>query len=504
MPQVLDPRTLRFIQAPERPEFDLATLRFVRAPVLGATILGMDVLEAVEGDALEKYVPFDGSIQDPPYGLEFMGQAWDHGVPSAEVWRGLRKHLRPGASLMAFGGTRKYHRLTSAIEDAGFEIRDSIAAWMYGQGWPKPGNISKYLDKRLYPLSARGHREKIGGGRGAWYGARRLERYQRWPGREGARFNGWHANLAPAWEPVILARKPLDGGLANNALEHGLAGLNVDGCRVGDSKDVPGSPSNKRGVCYGQRSGQNGSGFDPNVGRWPANVILTCEELICGPGDPRAIEHKPGCHVYELDQQSAHKMHAPGTSSRGDGKPSYIYGHSLKSRTFAVHNDPPGAAKFFYCAKVSARERSVSAHPCMKPLALCTWLARLILPPPRADGRPRTLIVLYSGTGSEIIGALQAGWERVIGIESDDRWIEASRERIANFEREFAREIRLADLLRERGTITAKDFREHGIRTIDWRQLQFVVYKDRMYRAGATPLPGSGFSRALREHYAAR
>lgn len=421
-----------------------------------------------DGSDLAEHGPFDSLLCDPPYGLKFMGNAWDHGVPSAEVWRDLREHLRPGANLMAFGGARTYHRLACAIEDAGFEIRDSIAAWMYGQGWPKPGNVSKYIDKRLgkerkfvshHPDPRPNNQGRLSQSMGAMTAKPDITSAG---SPEAARFDGWHANISPAWEPVILARKPLDDGLANNALEHGLAGLNVAGCRIGTSKRVPGSLSCSKGYVYGGDSpGQldpNRSGNDPTVGRWPANVVLACEELICGPGDPRELEHKPGCHVYELDQQSAHKMHAPGTSSGGDGKPSYIYGHGLKGRTFAVHNDPPGAAKFFYCAKVSARERGVSAHPCMKPIALCTWLARLLLPPPRADGQPRTILIPYSGSGSEMIGALAAGWDRVIGIEWDDAsenpgkrpdyWADVAEHRIREWEGSLGGEHLVDDVAR--------------------------------------------------------
>ena len=152
-----------------------------------------EVLSGMEGQ-------FDGCLTDPPYGLSFMGKSWDHGVPSADVWAEVYRVLKPGAFLLAFGGTRTFHRLTCAIEDAGFEIRDCVM-WLYGSGFPKSHNWDK----------------------------------------DGA-FKGYGTALKPAWEPCIVAMKPLDGTFANNAMKHGVAGINVDAGRIS--------------------------------GRWPANLIL--------------------------------------------------------------------------------------------------------------------------------------------------------------------------------------------------------------------------------------
>ena len=127
----------------------------------------------------------DAIVMDPPYGLSFMGKEWDHGVPGVQFWREALRVAKPGAHLLAFGGTRTFHRLTCAIEDAGWEIRACVM-WVYGSGFPKSHNLT-----------------------GQWA--------------------GWGTALKPAWEPVIVARKPLDGTVAHNVLKHGTGAINVDG-----------------------------------------------------------------------------------------------------------------------------------------------------------------------------------------------------------------------------------------------------------------------------------
>lgn len=362
---------------------------------------------------------FDAVFCDPPYGLRFMGASWDHGVPSAEVWAMVREHIYPGSHVVAFGGTRTWHRLAVAMEDAGLEMRDSILAWMYGQGWPKPADVSKYIDKAVgakRAAIARAYRANQAGiydkGLGNTYDITA-------PGSpEAASWNGWHGNLAPSWEPALLFREP-GGTYAGNALEHGVSGLWIDGNRIGATARPQRTRRKDTGLddtrsTYG--TGVNGSKANgtTDTGRWPANAILCCEESICGDGP-----HQPGCPVYELDAQSG------VTKSRDTPRHNTAAGQSAsKSRG---HDDAGGASRFFYQAKVSRSERGDSAHPCMKPLALCRHIAGLLLQPPT---RPRRLLVPYSGSGSEMIGALQAGWDEVVGIEFEEQWVELSRRRI--------------------------------------------------------------------------
>ncbi len=190
---------------------------------------------------------------DPPYGLSFMEKDWDHEVPGPEYWRAIARVSKPGALLLAFGGTRTYHRLCCAIEDAGWEIRDALM-WLYGQGMPKCGDIGKLIDKSKGAerqvigdkLDRPGYHLHEGKGNGCYGGGNGLHA----PGTdarlraaqitapatpEAARWTGWAMALKPAWEPIVLAMKPLDGTIAHNALTWGVAGMNIDAARIGEN-----------------------------------------------------------------------------------------------------------------------------------------------------------------------------------------------------------------------------------------------------------------------------
>lgn len=385
---------------------------------------------------LPKSVPvFDGVLCDPPYGYSFMGAAWDHGVPSAEVWALIAQHVKPGGSVLAFGATRMFHRLMVAMEDGGLVINPTIRvegyehalvepatvhAWTQGQGGGWQGqNISKAIDK-----AAGADREVIGPSpiqRKASLGMSQQSDITTPATSNAARFDGYHTMLAPSWEPVVMAEVPRDGTYAHNAVEHGVAGYNVDGCRVGDQERArmvlhPNRDHNNHSTGGNKSSQTSKGGGTTTKGRWPANWILLCDEALCGPGDPAAIEHHPLCHVARLDA-----MASPSTSRKGRPRTSKgPAGRGFHStHTGAEHSDSGGPSRYFYTGKVGRSERGVSAHPCMKPLALTTYLARLILPPPRKDGRPRILLVPFSGSGSEMVGGLLAGWDFVVGIEWD-------------------------------------------------------------------------------------
>ena len=187
----------------------------------------LDVLPTLDENSV------DSVVTDPPYGLGFMGKAWDHGVPSPLIWKEVLRVLKPGGHLLAFGGSRTYHRIAVAIEDAGFEIRDTIM-WLYGTGFPKGGLT-----------------------------------------------NGWGTALKPAHEPITVARKPLIGTVAANVLAHGTGGLNIDGCRVGTGEDKGIWPITKRrhdDVAWTVQPVET----DQTVGRFPANVIHDGSEEVAG------------------------------------------------------------------------------------------------------------------------------------------------------------------------------------------------------------------------------
>ena len=223
----------------------------------------------------------DTIITDPPYGLAFMGKEWDHGVPGMPFWSEALRVAKPGAMLLAFGGTRTFHRLTCAIEDAGWEIRDCVM-WLYGSGFPKSHDIGKAIDKAVGA-----EREIVGHNSSCRLGHNRNLNDDGWSkiGQQGApitapatpeaeQWDGWGTALKPAYEPVIVAMKPIDGTFAHNALTHGVAGLWIDGARVGHTVET--WPSSRN---YGPNQKQPGgkgetikTGPAPS-GRWPANVI---------------------------------------------------------------------------------------------------------------------------------------------------------------------------------------------------------------------------------------
>lgn len=250
------------------------------------------------GDCLEglRALPdnsVDSIVTDPPYGLKFMGKAWDYDVPPEEVWRECLRVLKPGGHLLCFAGTRTQHRMAVRIEDAGFEIRDMIA-WVYGSGFPKSLDVSKAIDK-----AAGAEREVVGSktvsrdftaGEGEDIAFRSGR-----PGQtevpvtaaatpEAQRWEGWGTALKPSLEPITVARKPLIGTVAANVLEHGTGALNIDGCRVGVFQNTTPSGVDRRNAKLaelGYRPGEYQMGEKvPNTppGRWPANLILSVPE----------------------------------------------------------------------------------------------------------------------------------------------------------------------------------------------------------------------------------
>lgn len=345
---------------------------------------------------------YDASVTDAPYGIGFMEHGWDSEVPPVTVWKQLYKTCKPGAYLLTFGGTKTFHRLFCSTEDAGWEIRDTMC-WLYGSGFPKGHNISKAIDEKLrVPVTAP---------------ASDVE----------TKWDGYNTALKPAWEPILLAQKPRRGTFAKNALRFGCGGLNVSGCRIGTTGDT--SRSHQEPHPHHQDGGENRKDWartghsveSLNKGRWPANVML----------DEDAAQ--------ELDRQSGRSRSSRGLrrktgSDVGNGKTLKAF----RSRLDAVegYDDEGGASRFFFVAKASRKERVGNDHPTVKPKVLCEHLAQLILPPQRKT--PRRLIVPFSGSGSEMLGALMAGWDHVTGIELDPHFVKIARKRLADFSKESA------------------------------------------------------------------
>jgi site-specific DNA-methyltransferase (adenine-specific) len=253
------------------------------------------------GDCLEVMATMadnsvDAVVTDPPYGLSFMGKNWDHGVPGEAFWREALRVAKPGAHLLAFGGTRTFHRLAVAIEDAGWEIRDTVI-WCYGSGFPKSLDVSKAIDR-----AAGAEREVVGSkvglpgyslavdkGRGVAcvaHGNSAKECEVTAPATsEAQQWQGWGTALKPAWEPVIVARKPLEGTVAANVLKYGTGAINVDGCRVEAVEGRPliishgdGFGSGEHVTAYGNGLSGSRHGGTTTTGRWPANLIISYNE----------------------------------------------------------------------------------------------------------------------------------------------------------------------------------------------------------------------------------
>ncbi len=414
----------------------------------------------------------DSIVTDPPYELGFMGKSWDaSGIAyDVTVWQECLRVLKPGGHLLSFGGSRTYHRMACAIEDAGFQIRDQIM-WVYGSGFPKSLNVSKSIEGLLTTGSANKTAFKNLAGeqveRGDWgiakqqftHGQRdtnydktasatRLGKLEPTTA-EAKEWDGWGTALKPAHEPIVLARKPLDGTVANNVLTHGTGGINIDGCRVGRA-DGDDSSAGNRTATFGTQdtsSGGDGSGgwSQNEQGRFPANFIHD--------GSDEVLELFPDAKggTWNTTKGARH--------FNNDGEPT---GYATSKSDSSVGS----AARFFYCAKASKKDRneglddfeekqtlggggltaelrddgsyetasaggkfgSVKAkqtnhHPTVKPTDLMRYLVRLITP------RNGTVLDPFTGSGSTGKAAVLEGFN-FIGIEQSAEYIEIAKARV--------------------------------------------------------------------------
>lgn len=286
-------------------------------------------------DVLTRYpdASFDAVLTDPPYGLG--KREWDAAVPDVSLWQEMCRTLVPGGWLLAFSAPRTYHQLAAALENARFDVRDCLA-WLYGTGFPKGPTT-----------------------------------------------------LKPAWEPIVLARKP--------GATHPLA---IDACRTQGEVLPSDRRISKRGMKtpWGTRGyKRGGSRYHPN-GRWPANLLFT---------------HAPGC-----------------TEKRCTARcPITLLDKQWKN-----------ASRFFYCPKPAGREAAGNSHPCKKPLKLTTYLSRLIRFP-----ESQNLLVPFSGSGSEVIGAAKAGWSQVVAIEAEHAWMEIAEKRLTKEDIPYERKTEEGD-----------------------------------------------------------
>lgn len=399
-----------------------------------------DSMRAMAADSI------DAIVSDPPYGLSFMGRGWDHGVPGEEFWKEALRVAKPGAYLLAFGGTRTFHRLTVAIEDAGWEIRDCIM-WVYGSGFPKSHNVALGIDKHLGGAN-RGRAIPVASRFQASDGeevnkltSNPVEAY-RAKSEEAAQWEGWGTALKPAWEPVIVARKPLSGTVAENVLRYGVGGLNIDGCRVATADTVKihsrsSEAADSSTIFIDKRPLETHQTEGQKLGRWPANLIHDgSEEVVAG---------------FPVTTSGTRR------ARQNDASDSVARGHFAGYNSGHFDGDSGSAARFFYCSKADNKDRNEGCenlpprrhsdrpsddlpggdnprnrtnnersnfHPCVKPTDLMRYLCRLVTPPGGLVLDP------FMGSGSTGKAAVLEGIN-FIGCELDPDYLEIARARIA-------------------------------------------------------------------------
>lgn len=378
----------------------------------------MNSYQILIGDCLEllRRMPdcsVDSVVTDPPYGLSFMGKKWDYDVPAIEVWVECLRVLKPGGHLLAFAGTRTQHRMAVRIEDAGFEIRDMIA-WVYGSGFPKSRNIGNDIDG----------------------------------------MDGWGTALKPSLEPITFARKPLNGTVAANVIAYGTGALNIDACRVaptgerlggGDESGKSAKPEGwaRPWMDDAEHVAAHNAKITVNVdkasrlGRWPANLI-----------------HDGSAEVVALfPAQAGASAPVTGNEPTANGFSGPVKYSGMRERVAgAFHADSGSAARFFYCAKTSRKDRNEgllssdapavakdatmrdcetaewstrngNSHPTVKPTDLMAYLLRLVTP---AGG---VALDPFMGSGSTGKAAMREGFQ-FIGCEIDEQYAAIARARI--------------------------------------------------------------------------
>lgn len=399
----------------------------------------------INGDCLDELKKLaagsvDSCVTDPPYGLKFMGKTWDHGIPGVPYWTEVLRVLKPGGYCLAFGGTRTYHRMACAIEDAGFEIRDMVS-WLYGQGFPKG------TDKAKIPA--------------AW--------------------KGWNTALKPALEPICFARKPMEGTLAQNLEKWGTGAIWIDGCRIdvvddayennfsGDrghegTRKLDGTGSTNMRMGGGKRplrevapmrdgveyvgnalagrvdgSLQSSKAVgETSLGRWPTNVLLDGSEevLSCFPesnGQMGAVgpQHgeRPSINKYgdwgarpdcqpRGDSGSAARFFYCSKASRADRNEG-LHGMGTKPLNWSSGEQSPGTFQ-----SPNTNRQAQNHHPTVKPTELMRYLCRLVTP------KGGTVLDPFMGSGSTLKAAELEGFS-AIGIEIDAEYCEIARRRIA-------------------------------------------------------------------------
>ena len=388
-------------------------------------------------------IQVDSVVTDPPYELGFMGKSWDStGIAfQKETWELAFQLLKPGGHLLAFGGSRTYHRMAVAIEDAGFDIRDQIM-WLYGSGFPKSFNIGKAIDKlqgnnrevvgSIKTKDIRRSVEKdIESGKtdrqGKFAPGSPTQYMEHIQTKGSSPHEGWGTALKPAHEPVVLARKPLsEKTVAENVLKYGTGGINIDGCRI-ETEDKLGGGGEKA-----ETTGKVSEGWkrpwmdDPKLKDKSAESVrekVKKAELLGR--FPANVMHDGSEEVLEGFPETSKSTGGGGFKTIGE----LVYG-DYKGREFDKvigFGDEGSAARYFYCPKVSKNERNrgldKNIHPTVKPIELMKYLCRLVTP------KGGTILDPFMGSGSTGMAAKDEGFE-FIGIEQEKEYFEIAKQRI--------------------------------------------------------------------------
>lgn len=402
----------------------------------------LDMLEVIESNSI------DSIITDPPYELNFMGKGWDNsGIAfQPDTWKKCYEVLKPGGYLLAFGGSRTFHRIACAIEDAGFEIRDTIM-WLYGSGFPKSMNIGLAIDKKNGIDNRTGNIVKGVGSNSTNSMKNGLSESQEFASEYEERiaqnqWAGWGTALKPSFEPIIVARKPFKSSLVDNVIENGVGGINIDECRVGTEERTQFSGRSQSKTTVYNSFNQENAHYETVQGRFPANTILTYDETdfdeVCG-GFPYT---KSG---------GGDKSTKCGNTFLGTG-----YGGTNTNKYEANEGS---ASRYFYCAKASKKDRDEgldtfgekkvndgrntpidnafqrgetlrkNIHPTVKPTELMQYLIRLVSP------NGATILDCFNGSGSTGKAVMYENLERnknynYIGIELTDEYLPIAKARI--------------------------------------------------------------------------
>ena len=377
-------------------------------------------------DVLPILTDLDACVTDPPYGLSFMGKAWDYDVPGVDIWTEVLCALKPGAHLLSFFGSRTYHRGAIPIEDAGFEIRDQLM-WLYGSGFPKSHNTGKAVDKlhgnerEVVATVDVGHDMRSGNYK-TGDGNRMIADVT----KGASEYEGWGTALKPAHEPIVMARKPFTGSVANNVLEYGTGGINIDECRVGD--DVITQTRTKMKT-WRQKEGRTDipvsadNSVSQTEGRFPANLMHDGSEVVRDIFPETNSRYFYCAKTSKKDRDEGLDMideKAMAWSNQAKAE--------LKRGNLDFRNADGDTAKH---NKVQMRKNT---HPTVKPTDLMRYLCRLVTP------KGGVIVDPFMGSGSTGKAAVAEGFG-FVGIEMSQEYFDIACARIEQAHKIKAQEL---------------------------------------------------------------